>query len=142
MQSKIEGVENLMKTKVGQIDQNASDLGLNSRSKNLERIFEGSKNKVAANGNISAQDLRTQGEHASKSSVFSPIRKSYRLAEPKKYADESPIKIPPLNLHSICTPTTQHSVNHSGFSLASTSTSPSPPRKTINKFYHQSKSFM
>jgi hypothetical protein len=69
-----------------------------------------------------------------KAQDYSPIRKSYRLPEPKKYSDESPIKIPPLNLHSITSPP-------AATSIASTTTSGSPPRK-MSKKYDQSRSFM
>lgn len=141
MQSKIEGVENLMKLKANQVDPNSPNRDRSSRNNNIDYQLETNKLKIAKGNNLSAQDLLNTRDILPKSYDNSPTRKSYRLPEPKKYADDSPIKIPPLNLHSINSPPSHSPVYQVVTSPTSTNTSPSPPRRTLSKFY-QSRSFM
>lgn len=133
LQSKIQGVENLVRNKTGVFDLSARDNEQALRTKNIEK--QGSKGKAFLINSLSGTDLRPH-EPAFKGQDYSPIRKSYRLPEPKKYTDESPIKIPPINLHAI-TGGQQNNV----VSSACSTTSGSPPRKQLKKG-EQSRSFL
>lgn len=96
-------------------------------------------NKVKLLNKDECPQHRRPHQQIVKPNETSPIRKSYRFAEPTKYA-YNPIKIPPLNLHSISMDQNNHQYDMAP-TATSTSTSPSPqkfPKKIDHsKSYHE-----
>lgn len=105
------------------------------------RIFEKTKTKNLSFGEKMLHSAWGTTEPNQKLNDSSPIRKSYRLPEPSKYCEESPIKIPPLNLHATSTSMLDSTTSTITHSSSTANISPSPPRK-IHKKVDQSKSYM
>lgn len=105
------------------------------------RIFEKTKTKNLSFGDKFLHSGWGTTEPTQKLNDSSPIRKSYRLPEPNKYSEESPVKIPPLNLHAMSTSMLDSTTSTITHSSSTANMSPSPPKK-IHKKVDQSKSYM
>lgn len=110
------------------------------RGSNAARIFEKTKNKNMSYGEKPLHSAWGTTEPAHKLTDYSPIRKSYRLPEPNKYSEESPVKIPPLNLHATSTSILDSTTSTITHSSSTANISPSP--RKIHKKVDQSKSYM
>ena len=142
MQSKIEDVENLVRMKASRIEEGSAEAVRDKeRSSHTPRIFEKTKTKNLSFGDKLLHSAWGTTEPAQKLNDSSPIRKSYRLPEPNKYSEESPVKIPPLNLHATSTSILDSTISTITHSSSTANFSPSPPRK-LHKKVDQSKSYM
>lgn len=142
MQTKIEDVENLVRMKASRVEEGSVEaIREKERGSHAARIFEKTKNKNFSFGEKPLHSAWGITEPNIKFNDYSPIRKSYRLPEPNKYSEESPVKIPPLNLHALSTSFLDSTTSTITHSSSTTNISPSPPRK-IHKKVDQSKSYL